>query len=577
MSTWKREIVIGLEARFSRPSSGYPRVLGGRGSIARRFTSVALALFTLGAGAIADAQATWVPTRTRAHPVGNATLRTLLASDEQVDIVVALKLRNSAQLDALVESLTDPTDPQFRHWLTREEVLSAFAPTQEQALAVAHYLANAGFTKINVTPNQLLVSATGTADVVRKTFSTELAHFTRNGRDGIANTKDVQVPAALGDTVGSVLGLQTMDQFQTMVVTTHNPTQFPPIYNAASIPTAANTVVGIITEGSMAQTISDLHQFETANSLPTLNPTVVNVGGTSSDTSGTVEWDLDSQDIQGMAGGQLAEMIFYTSVSLTNSALTSTYNKAVSDDLAKVINVSLGECETSANSDGSMSADDAIFEMAIVQGQTFSVASGDQGSRQCGTGGVNGSSYGSVVGDSYPASSPYVIAVGGTTLTTTAGGAYSSESAWAFSGGGPSLYEAQPSWQAGIVPGSKRGVPDIAFDANPSSGAAFIANGGSTTNGGTSLASPLFVGAWARIESAHNNVVGFPARLFYRYGAHPPSALFNDITSGNNDDYSAGTGWDFVTGFGSLNVAGMNAVANSTASWLPAVLLLLLQ
>lgn len=551
----------------------WTQLFGGRGNTVKRLTAAALALSTLGVGTIADAQTTWIPTLTRAHPVRNAAFRTFLASDEQVDIVVALKLRNRVQLDALVESLTNPADPQFRNWLTREEVVSTFAPTQEQAVAVAQYLAKEGFTKVGITPNQLLVSATGTADVVRKTFNTELAHFTRNGRDGVANTKDVQVPAALSGVVESVLGLQTTDQFQTMVVTTHNPTQFPSIYNAVSIPTAANTVVGIITEGSMVQTISDLHQFETANSLPTLSPTVVNVGGTSSDTSGTVEWDLDSQDIQGMAGGQLAGMIFYTSVSLTNAALTSTYNRVVSDDLAKVINVSLGECETSANSDGSMSADDAIFAMAIVQGQTFSVASGDQGSRQCGTGGVNGSSYGSVVGDSYPASSPYVIAVGGTTLTTTAGGAYSSESAWAFSGGGPSLYEAQPSWQVGIVSGSKRGVPDIAFDADPNSGAAFIVNGGSTTNGGTSLASPLFVGAWARMESAHNNVLGFPGHLFYSYGTNPSSTLFNDITSGNNDDYTAGTGWDFVTGFGSLNVVGVNATLN--LSWLPAVLLLL--
>ena len=502
-------------------------------------------------------------------------MREFLAADEKVDILVALKPRNREKLDALVESLTNPADPKFRQWLTPEEVNADFAPTKEQTLRVAGYLSGAGFENVRIAQNSLLISATGTATVVRKAFNTELAHFSRDGHDAIANTKDVQIPATLIDAVDSVLGLQTLDQAKPAVVTTHNPTQFPGIYSTASIPTAANTVVGIITEGSMTQTISDLHQFETANALPTITPTVVNVGGTSTDTSGTVEWDLDSQDIQGMAGGHVAGMIFYTSVSLTDAALTATYNQAVTANVAEVINVSLGECETAAHSDGSMASDDVIFEMGIVQGQTFSVASGDQGSRQCGSGGVNGSSYGSLVGDSYPASSPYVIAVGGTTLSTTSSGAYSSESGWAFSGGGPSLYEAQPSWQAGIVPGTKRGVPDIAFDADPSSGAAFIANGASTSNGGTSLASPLFVGAWARIESAHNNRLGFPGRWFYTHGANPASGLFNDITSGSNDDNTATTGWDFVTGFGSLNVAGTSALANYNISWLPEVQLLL--
>jgi pseudomonalisin len=540
-----------------------------------RGLQAALALFTLGAGAIVNAQSTWATTRTHAHPVTNAEFRAFLSTDEQVDIVVALKLRNRDQLDALVDSFTNPADPRFRKWLTREQALAAFAPTQEQVSRVVRHLSNAGFSKISVSSNQLLVSATGTADVIRRSFNTELAHFRRDGRDSIANTQDVSVPVELSDVVESVLGLQTMDVFQTMVVTTHNPTQFPAIYNAIGLPAAVSTVVGIITEGSMTQTVSDLHNFETANSLPTINPTIVNVGGASTDTSGTVEWDLDSQDIQGMAGGQLGGMIFYTSVSLTNSALTATFNRAVSDNAAKIINVSLGECETTSHSDGSMSADDAIFAMAVVQGQTFSVASGDLGSRQCGTGGVNGVSYGSVVGVSYPASSPYVIAVGGTTLSTTTAGTYSGETGWGFSGGGPSLYEAQPTWQAGVVSGTKRGVPDIAFDADPNSGAAFIANGASTTNGGTSLASPLFVGAFARIESAHHNAVGFPGRLFYSYGAHPPSTLFNDVTSGSNDDFTAGPGWDFVTGFGSLNVTGFNTAVTASTAWLQAVLLLL--
>jgi pseudomonalisin len=520
----------------------------------------------------AEAQTSWIGTQTHAHPTGTATFVEYLADNETIDVVVALKLRNSDQFNQQLAAVTTRGNPLFRHWLTPVQVLSNYAPTQEQAQAVANYLSQSGFGKVAIEPNRLLVTASGTAAAVRRAFNTEIGRFVRNGHQGIANTKDALVPSALSGTILAVLGLQTIDQMHPVAVQTHNPVTFPTIYNGASLPAASNTAVGIITEGSMTQTISDLHTFETDNSLPTINPTVVNVGGTSTDTSGTEEWDIDSQDIQGMAGGTVKQMLFYTATALTDAALTATFNKAVTDNIAKVINISLGECETTPYADGSMSADDAIFSTAIMQGQTISVASGDTGAYECGTGGVNGSSYGSELGDSYPASSPYVIAVGGTTLSTSGtGSTYSSETAWAYGGGGPSLYEAQPSWQSGIVSGTKRGVPDVAFDANPSSGVLFIYDGSQTSNGGTSLASPLFVGAWARIESAHNNALGFAAPWIYSLAKESPAA-FNDVTSGSNGYYSAGVGWDYTTGWGSLNVAAVSAAVTKKTAAIQAII-----
>jgi len=84
------------------------------------------------------------------------------------------------------------------------------------------------------------------------------------------------------------------------------------------------------------------------------------------------------------------------------------------------------------------------------------------------------------------------------------------------------------------------------------------------------LAAPLFAGAWARLESATGNRLGFAGAILY---AHAKSSMFHDITSGNNDDYNAGLGWDYVTGFGSLDVRkAYNAIGTG---WLPSVLLLL--
>jgi pseudomonalisin/xanthomonalisin len=539
LRTGSTSITQGVNAmdRLSHPRRGVRRT--------QRVVQLSIAALALAHVMVALAQSAWTQTETRAHPTTNATLRAKLDDTEVVDVVVGLRLRNADKLDQVMASQTTPGDLQFGHWLTPEEILADYAPTESQAQAVVSHLARSGFTSVQVADNRLLVTASGTAASVRKAFNTELAHFFRDGKDGIANLNDVSVPSELGGTVLSVIGLQTLDRPHVIALTAHDPVAFPTIYDAASLPSAANTAVAIITEGSMAQPIVDLHTFETENSLPTINPTVVNVGGTSNDTSNQVEWDLDSQTIQAMAGGTVKQMLLYTATALTDAALTQTFNTAVSDNIATVINVSIGGCEQGPFNDGSMSQDDAIFKLAVAQGQTFSVASGDDGSNQCSGGGV-----------AYPASSPYVIAVGGTSLSTN-GNTYVTETAWGGSGGGPSAYEPQPTWQNSIVPGTKRGVPDLAFDADPASGATIVVSGNLETWGGTSLASPLFVGSWARLQSLHSNTLGFPAEWIYMYGNNRPASAFHDVTSGSNGAYSAGIGWDYVTGWGSFDVAAV--------------------
>lgn len=529
---------------------------------------LAVSVATLSQALPIHAQVPLTRITTRAHPTGKAVFREYLAENESLEVVVSLKLRNRDLLDNHLRALTRPGDPEFRRWLSREQILADYAPLPERAQAVADYLSQAGFTDVRIEPNRLLVTATGTTAAVRKAFHTALGRFVRDGREGIANLTEVQVPSALGDTVLSVLGLQTLDQMHTMnhraasvllsgSVHGLNPVMFPIAYDAASLPTASTTAVGIITQGNMTQTITDLHQFESQNNLPIINPIVVQVGPLSHDKSGTAEWDLDSQDIQAMAGGQLAQMVFYTAYSLTNANITKTLNKAVTDNTVAIINVSLGECENAAYSDGSMAADDQIFQLAIAQGQTFSVSSGDSGSKEC------GNPVGTAVGASYPASSPYVIAVGGTTLYTDSSGNYGGEVTWSGTGGSPSLLEAKPSWQNGVVSGSYRGVPDIAFDADPYSGAIIVVNGKLQQWGGTSLASPLFVGSWARIQSANQARLGFPAAWIYSRGAQHTSA-FRDVTSGSNGGYSAAAGWDYTTGFGSFDVAATALLTRSS-------------
>src|SRR5699024_5871430 len=134
-------------------------------------------------------------------------------------------------------------------------------------------------------------------------------------------------------------------------------------------------------------------------------------------------------------------------------------------------------------------AEDQIFQEAKSQGQTFAVSSGDNGADECGDGSND---------PSWPAASQYVVSVGGTTLSTS-GSSWTGETVWSGTGGSPSSFEAMPSWQQGVGQNaghSTRGVADIAFDADPNTGALVIVDGQQEQIGGTSLAAPLFSGLW---------------------------------------------------------------------------------
>jgi xanthomonalisin len=528
-----------------------------------------LAALLAGAG-VAGAHAAdeaWVATRTLASDVATAQHVGAMRPGEQVHIAVTLKLRNKAQLDALTEALMTG---RTREHLTSEQFMQRHAPTADQAKSVVDYLAQHGFRNIEVADNRMVITADGNPVAVKNAFQAELHEYDVHGRRAYANVTDARVPAHLGGTVLAITGLQNVHTFHTTIkhastdgahtyaVTGVSIPNFPSIYGASSMPSATSATIGIITEGSMTQTITDLKSFASSAGYPVPPVTTVTVGTASTDTSGVDEWNMDSQSSLAAAGGTIQSMLLYTATSLDDAPLTAAYNKAVSDNKAKVINVSLGECETSAQSSGIESSNDQIFQTAVAQGQTFSVSSGDSGSYECG---------GSSSAQSYPAVSPYVMSIGGTTLSSS-GGTWQSETVWACSssstcansggtGGGPSLTEAAPSWQtsAGVLGSStKRGVPDIAFDASPNSGALVLVNGSSTQIGGTSLAAPLFTGFYSRIQAANGNTLPFPASTLYA-GAASHSTWFHDVTSGSNGGYSAKTGWDYTTGWGSLQVA----------------------
>lgn len=552
----------------------------------------ALSLFTatlalaISSSVYADNRQNWRTIRTQTPDTSEYTAGAELRSGDTVPVAVSLQLRNRAQLETFAANLMSGTSGSA---LSSEQFLAQYAPSTADVDAVVQHLRQSGYINIEVSENRLLVTAEGTAATAGKAFNVRMARYSRGERQAYANTNAPVVPAALANIVLSVHGLQTVHtahtaQLQALNVNTayasagkvgHSPTAWPEIYNASGLPTAAKTSIGIITAGGVSQTLTDLNTFATGAGYARPAVSVVNarrVSNVTSTTDNTAEWNIDSQNALGAAGGAVKSMVFYNAASMVESDLTAAINAAVSANVAKVISISIGECETNARASGTAAADDQIFLAGIAQGQTFVVASGDAGSYTCG---------GSSSAQSYPASSPYVIAVGGTSLSTSSTGAWASETVWACSnastcasnggtGGGASLIEPAPSWQLSakvLGTSTRRGVPDLAFAGDPGSGAITVVKGAKLQYGGTSLSAPIFAGFWARIQSANNNKLAFPAPALYKYGV-AQTGLFHDVTSGSNGGYSAAKGWDYTSGFGSLNVGAFAAFITSSGAFL---------
>jgi pseudomonalisin/xanthomonalisin len=330
----------------------------------------------------------------------------------------------------------------------------------------------------------------------------------------------------------------------------HPPGDFEHVYDAAGLPVATNATIAILSDGDLDPTLSDLKAFTARYGLPDANARVVPIGDPSSNTADVGEYSMDSQVALSTAGGQVKEIVFYDMTQLSDDLMTEAFNQVVADDTARAINGSFGGCELLLSASGAIAADDQVFEMAIAQGQTFMFSSGDSGAPECAHWGIPG------IYASYPAASPWVMAMGGTTLYTTNQTTWKDEHTWKWAGGEPSTTEPIPSWQvaSGVVSGTGRGVPDLSFDSNRQSGAVIIVAGQTLRAGGTSLAAPIFTGFWTRIQAMNGDALGFPGMVLYGEGPANPQ-MFHDVVHGPNHGFRAAPGWDFTTGFGSLDIA----------------------
>lgn len=579
----------------------------------------ATALFTAALGT-SDASS-WVATKSRAFPVKASLINGHVPGATPLHVIVSLKLQHADELKTFIANQRRPGSPSYGVNLTPAQFTAAYSPTAAQSDAVASYMASQGFRNVKVTPNRLLVEADGSASAVEAAFNTRLTTFAYQGKQYFAPTQDVMVPATLGDVVLGVHGLNNVNRMLPATKARRHADELPgkvmptaagapaivqaytadaihKAYNVGDTPAGSGTVIAISTAGSdLQQVITDLRIYERDSNLPSVPVQVVQSAPLPNpqDNAGDGEWDLDSQSSTGMAG-HAKQLVFYNATDLGDSLLKA-YSDFATDNIAKAGNMSYGGCDVLQHfSDPTgdplglglfadfVSAADQLFMQAVAQGQTWFASSGDAGAA-CGliTNMVTPDVPGIPSNVEYPASSPYVVAVGGTSLVTDSAYNYIVETAWDAGGGGFSFDEAPPAWQASVVPtamaptglppGGGRGVPDIAMVAGGPDvgtpvgffgfgGADIVSNGAHGAAVGTSWSSPLAVGVWARLQSARCNQMGFAAPLLYGLDPSPgPGSTavgFHDIILGNNGQYNATPGWDFTTGYGTFDVSATN-------------------
>lgn len=538
-------------------------------------TVTAAALSWSAAGAVAGAAPRWASTHTKALTplLSKATTLGALASNTKVRIDVGLAPRNTAALQSRAISSSMPGSVQFGSFLTPAQFTASFAPTSATVHAVTSYLTGAGFTAVTVDANRLMVSATGTAGRVDSAFHTLLNRYRVGGRIVFANAAPAMVPASLAGVVDTVLGLNDipMNSVRPTVATPktplsgYYPKEFQKVYGAVGTPTGSTTAIAVITEGDLTGVVSDLRYAESKQGLPAVPLTIVRTGPASTDTSGADEWDLDTQVSTGMAQ-TVKHLYLYDGSTLTDFDIAHSINVWVSQDVAKLASASIGEPDELAYLDGSMLAIDTSAEEGAAQGQSFFASTGDTGA-SCAIEDTNGApDTGLTASLCYPADGTWTTAVGGTTLVTDTSDNYEAEIAWNAGGGGVSEFEYPGPWTDTAnhaAAGGLRGDPDIAMDADITTGANIYVDKTVETIGGTSVSSPLSMGAVARVDAALSGRLGVAVLRFYGlYNKANPAVDdlnatpgFHDIIAGSNGLYSATPGWDYTTGIGSIDVA----------------------
>jgi kumamolisin len=533
----------------------------------------------------------------QAQPAGRLPATQIM----QIDIV--LPLRDKAGLDAFVADVYNPSSPNYRHFLTPDETSARFGPTQENWDALVSFAKENGFTVVNGSLKKRDLVLTGPVSAIESAFRVTMRTYQHPTENRVFYSLDREPSVNLPFQLEHISGLDNYSKPHPMLVkrsdyaaahgisaeeaVSHATTGSGPsasflgsdmraAYYGGTALTGSGQTVGLFEY--VGTDLADLSTYyKNIGQTEPFTPKLVSVDGTSltctcssknmtTCENGTTttscddsEQTLDMTQAMGMAPG-LTGLTMY--VGSTDTAIISAMTTTEDGPLPGTIGCSWGWTPADP------STLDTYFETMAAQGQNFFAASGD-------------SSTWSSSNEAWPADDAYVVSVGGTDLVTaSAAGPWSSETAWADSGGGISPDSiAIPSWQAasGVINSSNKGSktlrngPDVSANANFT----FYTCSDQTTclandYGGTSFAAPMWAGYIALVNQQlvanGKSPIGFINPLIYPIGTSSSyNTDFHDITSGTSGSYSAVTGFDLVTGWGTPNGVNLiNALAGSS-------------
>ena len=502
-------------------------------------------------------------------PLAHATPAGPLDTSERAELTLVLRRR----ADIPAEIVEGPTV------LTTGELAERYGADPADVDLVRQTLTGLGLEVTAVHPATRRIKVAGTLGELSRAFGVTLQLVRSTSPGGHVVTHryregPMYIPAALAGIVLAVLGLDTRPQFRAHFRplaaaaqgTSYSPNQVADIYQFPAGTTGAGQTIAVIELGGGFST-SDLDTYFGGLGIPVPSISAVGVDGASnapgSDPTGAdVEVALDI-DVIGAAAPGATQVVYFAPNNGDQGFVDAISEAAQASPAPIAISISWGQSEDSWTAQG-RSAMDAAMADAAALGITVCAASGDNGSGDAVTDGQPHVDF--------PASSPYALGCGGTKLLADPStGTISSEVVWnetasneGAGGGGVSDQFPLPSWQAnagvpaqaggssGTGGSSGRGVPDVAGNADPTTGYQIYSGGQAQVVGGTSAVAPLWAALVSRLAEATGQRFGLLQPALYA-GVTPGADVpgFHDITSGNNGAYAAGPGWDACTGLGS--------------------------
>lgn len=450
---------------------------------------------------------------------------------------------------------------------------------------LSNWLKSQGFEITSESPFSAGLYARAKASQIEKSLDVKMVRVTRDGLTYTAAQNAPSLPDDVGRFVHDIVGLQPFRHAHK-----HFRRRCPLEGNRAGLAPNTNGVTGPVanTQNSPPYLVSEIMQAYGAAGLPVTgkgqviailidtfpNDADIKAFWKHNGIKGSIkriqkvnvkegqlappegEETLDVSWASGIASG--ATVRVYASGSLQFVDLDLALDRILADSQSipglKQVSISLGLGEKfMGGPDGEAKTENQKFLLLASQGVNVFVSSGDAGSNPDGT----GHSSGGPLQAEYESSDPCVVGVGGTTLVVGAGGAVTSETAWASSGGGKSILFSRPVWQqgAGVPAGTERLVPDVSLAADPDQGAFLVLNGSTQQIGGTSWSAPVWAAFCALINEARAKA-GKPHLPFLNPLLYPLAGTnaLRDVVSGSNGAYNAGPGYDLVTGLGVPNV-----------------------